>query len=202
MPEASAINKRTVHWIRAGMIGIFWRCLGMGIGNPPIPHSPGSVLFLCQGNVCRSPFAERLFRKILGDGNLRGIRSRSAGLDVRVSAPPPDLAVKVAKALDVDLTDHQSQQVTADMVEESDMIFVVEHRQTAYLRRIFPGHDPKIFLLPMFDTGPIPAWDYSLRYNIPDPYGKSEKDFLECFRKIESSIDGFLARSDLHLRRI
>ena len=127
-----------------------------------------------------------------------GIRSSSAGLDVQRSAPPPDLAVKVAKTFGVDLTDHRSKPVTTDMIEDSDMIVVVEHRQAAFLRRAYPGHDPKIFLLPMFDTGPLPAWDYALRYNIPDPYGKSEKDFLECFRKIESSIDGLLSRSDLH----
>jgi len=200
MPEASAISRRTVNWVRTGITALFWRCLGIGIGNPPIPHSPMSALFLCQGNVCRSPFAERYFRKIAGDGTLRGIRSLSAGLDVRVSAPPPDLAVKVAKTLDVDLADHRSKPVTADMIEESDMIFVVEHRQAAVLRRTFPGHDPKIFLLPLFDTDPLPVWDYALRYNIPDPYGKSERDFLECFRKIESSIEGFLSRSDLHPR--
>ena len=202
MPEAFAIGRQAVRWIRTGLNGLVWRYLGLGIGNPPIPRSPGFVLFLCQGNVCRSPFAERYFRKVTGDGNIGGIRSSSAGLDVQMSAPPPDLAVKVARTLAVDLTDHRSKPVTADMIEESDMIFVVEHRQAALLRRTFPGHDPKIFLLPMFDTGPLPAWDYGLRYNIPDPYGKPEKDFLECFRKIESSIDGFLSRSDLHPRRM
>jgi protein-tyrosine phosphatase len=180
------------------MAGLYWRYMGAGIGNPQIPRSTGSVLFLCQGNVCRSPFAERYFRKIAGDRILRGIRSQSAGLDVRVSVPPPDLAVNVAKTLDVDLADHRSKPVTADMIEESDMIFVMEHRQAAFLRRTFPGQDPKIFLLPMFDTEPLPAWDYARRFNISDPYGKSAKDFVECFRKIESSIDGFLSRSDLH----
>ena len=197
MPEGPTISRQAVRWIRTGLTGLVWRYLGLGIGNPPIPRSPGSLLFLCQGNVCRSPFAERYFRKIAGDGNLGVIRSRSAGLDVQMSAPPPDLAVKVAKTLAVDLTDHRSKPVTADMIEESDMIFVVEHRQAAFLRRTFSGHDQKIFLLSMFDTGPLRALDYAMRYNIPDPYGKSEKDFLECFRRIESSIDGFLSQSNL-----
>jgi len=180
------------------MAGMFWRGLGMAIGNPPMPHSPASVLFICQGNICRSPFAERYFRKIAGDGNLRGICSSSAGLDVQVSTPPPDLAVQVAKTLGVELMDHRSKPVTADMIENTDMIFTMEHRQAAFIRNTYPDHVQKIFLLPMFDTGPLPDWNYSLRYNIPDPYGKSEKDLLECFRKIESSIDGFLSRSDLH----
>jgi protein-tyrosine-phosphatase len=196
------ITRRVARWIKTGMTGIYWRCMGKGIGNPPIPRLPGSVLFICQGNICRSPYAGRYLRKIAGDRNLRGICSRSAGLDVRVSAPSPDLAVRVAKTLGVELMDHWSKPVTADLIENTDMIFTMEHRQAAFMRKTFPDHVQKIFLLPLFDTNPPPAWDYALRYNIPDPYGKSEKDFLECFRKIESSIEGFLSRSDLHPRRI
>jgi len=181
------------------MSRLYWRCLGKRIGNPPIPRSPGSILFICQGNVCRSPFAEGFLRKIVGDRNLRGIRSLSAGIDVRVSAPSPDLAVRVAKTLAVDLIDHRSKPVTAEMIEDSDMIFAMEHRQAIFLRRTFPAHVPKIFLLSLFDTDPPPAGDPASRYNIPDPYGKSEQDFWKCFRKIEGSIDGFISQSDLPL---
>ena len=172
--------------------------MGKRIRNPPIPHFPKAILFICQGNVCRSPYAGRYLRKIAGDRDLRGICSRSAGLDVRVSAPSPDLAVRVAKTLGVELTGHRSKPVTEDMIENTDMIFTMEHRQAAFMRKTFPYHVRKIFLLPLFDTNSPPAWDYALRYNIPDPYGKSEKDFLECFRMIERSIEGFLSRSDLH----
>ena len=198
MPEAFAIGRQAIRWIRVGVTGLVWRCRGLGIGNPPIPGFPGSILFICQGNVCRSPYAGRYLRKVAGDTNLRGICSRSAGLDVRVSAHSPDLAVRVAKTLGVELEDHRSKPVTADMIENTDMIFTMEHRQAAFMRKTFPGHARKIFLLPLFDTNPPPAWDYALRYNIPDPYGKSEEDFLECFRMIERSIEGFMSRSDLH----
>lgn len=134
----------------------------------------------------------------MGERNLGKIRSRSAGLEVRVSSPPPDLAVQVAKSLGVDLMDHRSKPVMAEMIEESDIIFAMEHRQAVFLRRTFPAHVPKIFLLSLFDTVPPLVRDHTLRYNILDPYGKSEKEFLECFRKIESSIEGFLSRSELH----
>jgi protein-tyrosine-phosphatase len=137
-------------------------------------------------------------RKITEYRNLRGIRSRSAGLEVRVSIPSPDLAVQVAKTLGVDLTDHRSMQVTEDIIEDSDIVFAMEHRQAVFLRRTFPAHVPKIFLLSRFDADPPPAGDLTLRYNIPDPYGKSEKEFLECFRMIERSIEGFLSRLEHH----
>lgn len=178
------------------MSGLYWRCIGKGIQNPPIPRSPGSILFICQGNVCRSPFAERYLRKIARERNLAGVRSLSAGLDVRVSVSSPDLAVRVAKTLAVDLMHHRSKPITADMVEDSDVIFAMEHRQAIFLRKAFPEHVSKIFLLPLFDTDPSRSGVHALRYNIPDPYGKSGKDFLECFRKIESSIEGFLSQSD------
>jgi len=96
----------------------------------------------------------------------------------------------------VDLLGHRSKPVTEDMVKESDMIFVMEHRQAVFLRRTYPAHVPKIYLLSLFDADPFPATDHELRYNIPDPYGMSEKEFSECFRKIERSIEGFLSRSD------
>jgi protein-tyrosine phosphatase len=188
------IARRAYRFIKNGMSQVYWACLGKRIRNPPIQGSPGSILFLCQGNVCRSPFAEGYLRRIVAGRNLPGIRSLSAGINVRVSVPSPDLAVRVAKALEVDLTDHRSKPVTAGMIENTDMIFTMEHRQAEFMRKSFPDHVRKIFLLPLFDTNPPQAGDYAFRYNIPDPYGRSEKDFLECFRRIERSIEGFLSR--------
>jgi protein-tyrosine-phosphatase len=101
----------------------------------------------------------------------------------------------------VNLTDHRSMQVTGDMIEDSEIVFTMEYRQAVILRKTFPAHVSKIFLLSLFDADPLPAGDHVLRYNIPDPYGKSEEDFLECFRKIERSIEGFLFRSDLQRER-
>lgn len=179
------------------MSRLYWGCKGKRIQNPPIPNFPKVILFICKGNICRSPYAGRYLRKIAGDRNLHGICSRSAGLEVREPLPSPDLAVQVAKTMGIDLLDHRSMPVTEDMVEESDMIFVMEHRQAVFLRRTFPTHVTKIYLLSLFDSDPSQAGDHASRYNIPDPYGLSEKEFLECFRKIERSIEGFLSRSDL-----
>lgn len=179
------------------MSRLYWRCMGKRIQNPPILLFPKSILFICKGNICRSPYAGEYLQKIGRERNLGGIRSSSAGLLVRVSIPSPDLAIRVAMTLGVELEDHRSKPVTADMVENTDMIFTMEHRQAEIMRKSFPDHVRKIFLLPLFDTKPPQAGDYAFRYNITDPYGGSEKDFLECFRRIERSIEGFLSRSDL-----
>ncbi len=115
---------------------------------------------------------------------------------MRVSVSSPDFAVRVAKTFAVDLSGHRSKPVTAEMIEESDVVFAMEHRQAIILRKAFPRHVAKIFLLSLFDPEFSRSGDHSLRYNIPDPYGKPEKDFLECFRKIERSIEGFLSQSN------
>ena len=192
------IARRAIRRIRTGITDMYWRSMGKRIVNPPVPRLPASILFICQGNVCRSPYAGRYLRKIAEDRKMRGIQSLSAGLDVRLSSPPPDIATRVAKTRGVDLMDHRSEPVTANMISDSDMIFTMEHRQAMFMRKAFPEHVLKIFLLPLFDANPLPAREFALHYNIPDPYGKSEEFFLECFRKIESSIEGFLSLSGLY----
>ncbi len=190
-------HRRLLRRVRAGSTDLYWRCIGKWFGNPPVPRAAASFLFICQGNVCRSPFAEGYLRKVAERRRLVEVRSRSAGIDVRVSNPSPDLAVRVAKTLEVDLTRHRSKPVTAGMVEDSDVVFAMEHRQAVRLRKAFPRHGAKIFLLPLFDAGSSRSGERFLRYNIPDPYGKAEKEFLECFRKVESAIDGFLSQTEL-----
>ena len=184
---------RAARWIKTQLIAQYWRRLGKGIENPPIPRSPGSILFVCTGNICRSPFAEGYFRKIAECRNLREVRSVSAGLDVRISAPSPDIAVQVAKTFAVDMKDHRSKPITAEMVKDNDIIFAMEHHQAAILRQMFPNHRPKILLLPLFDSESSKKADSFLRYNIPDPFGKSQEPFTGCFRRIAKCMDGFMA---------
>jgi protein-tyrosine-phosphatase len=198
--EPAGMPRRAYRALKNVLRQAYWACLGKRIRNPELPGSIGSVLFVCKGNICRSAFAGRYLRKVARERDLAGIRSSSAGLVVPLSIPSPAPAVRVAAALGIDIADHRSKPVTAEMIEGSDVVFVMEHRQAVSLRKAFPEHASKIFLLSMFDTGRPPAWDRVSRYNIRDPYGGTENEFLECFRGIERSIEEFLSRVDTRRR--
>ncbi|MDQ3870683.1 MAG: hypothetical protein M3301_03585, partial [Chloroflexota bacterium] len=74
----------------------------------------GTLAFVCLGNICRSPFAERLAAERLPDGR----RTASAGYFPEEGRPSPGQAVTVAARLGVDLTRHRSRVLSAELVEE------------------------------------------------------------------------------------
>ena len=61
MPKRSAFLKK---FIKGTTREFYWRIYGRAIQNPQMPDAPGSFLFICKGNICRSPFAEHLAKKI------------------------------------------------------------------------------------------------------------------------------------------
>ncbi|MEI8313054.1 MAG: glycine hydroxymethyltransferase, partial [Verrucomicrobiota bacterium] len=73
------------------------------------------VLFVCTGNICRSPMAEGLFRKLTA--GLKGITTESAGLSAASGAPPSTDAVRVLAEKEVDISKLRSQPVTEKLLD-------------------------------------------------------------------------------------
>jgi protein-tyrosine phosphatase len=137
------------------------------------------VLFVCQGNICRSAFAEHALRQRSGDALL----IESCGLDVRESRPSPGRAVQAAHALGIDLSAHRSRAIDADMVERADLVLAMEVHQLETLRATFPAHAAKFALLR--DLAPLP---HALFAEIDDPYGDNLSAYARCFRLIDRSL--------------
>jgi protein-tyrosine-phosphatase len=73
------------------------------------------ILFVCTGNICRSPFAEAVARGA-------GLDVESAGLAAYEGAEPTDDAVAVARELGYDLSSHRARPVTEEMLERADVV--------------------------------------------------------------------------------
>jgi protein-tyrosine phosphatase len=73
------------------------------------------VLFVCTGNICRSPFAEAVARAA-------GLDVESAGLEAYAGAGPTDDATAVARELGYDLSAHQARPLTDEMLERADVV--------------------------------------------------------------------------------
>ena len=143
--------------------------------------SKRAVLFICTGNVCRSPMAEALFRSMSsawGD-----VTVSSAGLSAPKGAPASRDAVDVLAAQGIDLTKFRSQPLTEDLLEQASHIFVMTREHERLVDMFFPEFIHKVRLL-RFDEKGTP--------DVPDPIGQGRAVYAECKRSIEQAMPSVL----------
>ncbi|MGO8699613.1 MAG: ribose 5-phosphate isomerase B [Limisphaerales bacterium] len=144
-----------------------------------------TVLFVCTGNICRSPMAEGLFRYATqGRTDCRAI---SAGVGAMEGQPPSPHAVRALKDLGIDISHQRSRMLTADLVEQADYIFGMTHSHVDSVNLLFPQAAEKTFLLREFDE----TLD-EFEKDISDPIGGSFETYAYCRDQIEQGIFSML----------
>lgn len=151
-------------------------------GEPALPAGPTQrVLVLCQGNICRSPFAEYWLRRLRPD-----LAVSSAGLAAGEGAPADSTATRVARGFDLDLAPHRSHGVLPDELRAADLVLVMEAVQRDAVLSRAPDAGPRTFLLGDFAA--------SAPFVIADPWGCSEHVFQETFQQIVAATEGLSQR--------
>ncbi len=144
------------------------------------------VLFVCLGNICRSPFAEGLFKKKVAQKGLNVLSAESAGLIALPGNPATYLAQRVAAEHGVDLSAHTAKPVSKDLVTWSHLILVMEKYHKDTLIADFPEAADKTMLIRNF------ARFGSKTRGIADPYGLEYDAYRFCFLDIEDAISGLI----------
>lgn len=180
--------------VKRRFVDAYWTFRGPRIWLPPMPANPRSVLFVCKGNICRSPFAERVAQRIAVERGSGQMVFGSAG--VRVSCPEssPEDAVRAAARFGLDLKSHRSQPLTPQLSKAWDMIIVMEVWQLEAIRKVELGIRDRVFLLASMEEPRAQAAVGYTAMNIEDPYGGSDSAYDLCFNRIQRSVSGLLER--------
>jgi protein-tyrosine phosphatase len=150
------------------------------------------ILFVCMGNICRSPTAEGVMRHLLAEEGLEdAIELDSAGTGGWHAGDPPDRrATAAARARGIAL-DGAARQVRPSDFEDFDLILAADRENLRDLRAIAPpGTEGKVRLLREFDPGCEGAPDL----DVPDPYYGGERGFEDVLDLVEAACRGLLAR--------
>jgi glycine hydroxymethyltransferase len=145
-----------------------------------------SVLFVCTGNICRSPIAEGLFRRLLG--NRKEIDVASAGVHAVRGQPPSLYAVQVCEEEGVDISGLRSQPLTAALVDRVTHIFAMTGAHLETIQMLFPQGAEKSFLLREFEEPGTTVWR-----DVPDPIGLGREVYEDCARIIKNALPSVLA---------
>lgn len=134
---------------------------------------PSPILVVCAGNLCRSPFAEGVFRRKLEEAGVYAEVFSRGLLDVGAQ-PVPQTALKVAAEFDIDLSKHRAARLSTQDLQRAGIVLVMSAKQRRHIGGMSPTAFGKVFLLSQPDDGD----------SVEDPVGKSEAVFREVYLQI------------------
>lgn len=142
--------------------------------------SPRSILFLCTGNICRSPYAEKAFVREWTSTSTP-IEAVSGGF-LESGRPSPPEAVRIARERGIELEAHRSRQVDPEMLENADLVVVMENRHRRNTLDMLAGRPGRILMLGDLDP------ETPDRREIKDPWGNPDDVYVASFERTERCV--------------
>ncbi|MEV4099247.1 low molecular weight protein-tyrosine-phosphatase [Nonomuraea sp. NPDC049649] len=143
------------------------------------------VCVVCMGNICRSPMAEVVLRKVLADHGLGDrVIVESAGTGGwHAGGPMDERAMRALATSGYDGSGHVARQFTADWFDRYDLVLAMDRDNRAFLSRMAPS-GVEVRLFRSFDPqAPAGA-------EVPDPYYGGEEGFTEVLALVEAASQG------------
>jgi protein-tyrosine phosphatase len=139
--------------------------------------APSKIVFLCYGNICRSPLAAGLAKQAVS-----GIAIDSAGFHEHVGRRCPEKIQRTANSFGIDLSAHRSARLTQDHLVDADLVIVMDLENLDRLRKEFPTIVDRTTLLGLFGKQRTLA--------IPDPYPAEETAARVICDQVRDGVQG------------
>lgn len=133
------------------------------------------ILVLCTGNICRSPMAEALLRRGLGED---GAEVVSAGTAALVGREADSLARRVMRERGIDISGHRAQQASGALLMASDLILALDQTHAQWIDAKFPQLRGRVHKLGKW-TGDA---------DVADPYQGPLSEFEQAYAEIEAAV--------------
>jgi len=137
-----------------------------------------NILFICIGNICRSPMAEGLLKQRLPEKAVY-----SAGINALIGAPADRLSVQVMWENGIDISAHRARSLGAWMVSGADLILTMDQDQKRFIELRYPESRGKLFRIGEFG-----------QYDVPDPFRQDLVAFRASHHLIVQGVDDLVAR--------
>jgi protein-tyrosine-phosphatase/predicted ATP-grasp superfamily ATP-dependent carboligase len=151
-----------------------WRSLARWTANRRL-RKARKLLFVCKGNICRSPFAAAYASRMLP-----GVEINSAGYYPVAKRASPAEAVTAAASFGTDLSQRRSSVVDEELIKDADAVVIFDYENYATLRSAYPASKGKMLFLGLLDGEAA---------FIEDPYGGKLQDFVATYSRIVRAVD-------------
>jgi protein-tyrosine phosphatase len=152
------------------------------------PGRPIRVVFVCLGNICRSPMAERVAERAAADAGITGVEFSSAGtISEEYDDPMDHRAAAVLEQHGYRHADHRARRISEVELKSADLVVAMEDSHVSKVLEL--ATDPsKVSLLTDFDPAAEPG------SGVPDPFFGADTGFSDTLTAIEAAMPGLFDR--------